>query len=236
MGEPDALAVEDVEDGVPAGGEVFVPGVDELLARRREHGDVLPDRRPGEADDDVHAELARRACRHLHLFGCSPADTLGVAVAPDPVGQDPAVALVDGVVADRLPLEVVADGEDLEVVLLQRLPLRRDVRVVLDRSPRVEVVAPASDLESVVAPARGEATHLLERQVGPLAGEQGDRSGHGHIPFSVRRLMRGSPARSRSRSWSRRPRERAGPGGHRRTTGLGRYLRRCRGPGRRPGG
>ena len=88
VGEPDALAVEDVEDGVPAGGEVVVPGVDEVLAGRREHRDVLPDRRAGEADDDVDTELARGAGGHLHLLGRPLANALGIAVAPDPVGQD----------------------------------------------------------------------------------------------------------------------------------------------------
>ncbi len=89
--------------------------------------------------------------------------------------------LVDRVVADGLALEVVADREDLEVVLLQELQLGRHIRVVLDRGPRIEVVAPAGDLQPVVPPARGQSAHLFERQVGPLAGEQGDRSGHGHF-------------------------------------------------------
>src|SRR5699024_3599566 len=45
-------------------------------------------------------------------------------------------------------------------------------------APRVEVVAPAGDLEAVVAPLAGEPGHLLERQIGPLSGEQRDRSCH----------------------------------------------------------
>ena len=56
-----------------------------------------------------------------------------------------------------------------------------DVRVVLGGAVDVEVVAPAGDLEAVVAPLGGQPAHLLERQVGPLAGEQGDRTRHGQL-------------------------------------------------------
>jgi hypothetical protein len=86
------------------------------------------------------------------------------------------VALVDRVVADRLPDEVVGDGEDLQVVLGQQLEATGDVRLVGQRLVDLEVVTPAGDLQSVVAPLGGEPAHLLERQVGPLAGEQRDRS------------------------------------------------------------
>ena len=53
---------------------------------------------------------------------------------------------------------------------------RRDaqVGVVLVRALQVEVVAGSGDLESVVAPGGGEPGDLLEGQIGPLAGEQGD--------------------------------------------------------------
>jgi hypothetical protein len=43
VGEADAAFVEDVQDGVPAVGEVLVAGIDDLLGDGREHGDVLPD-------------------------------------------------------------------------------------------------------------------------------------------------------------------------------------------------
>ena len=88
------------------------------------------------------------------------------------------MASVDRVVADGLALEVVGDREDLQAVLLQQVQLALDVGVVLGALPRVEVVAPAGDLEPVVAPLGGELGHLLEGQVGPLAGEQRDRSRH----------------------------------------------------------
>ncbi len=178
MREPDALIVEDVEDRVPSVREVLVAVVDHRLGHWREHRHGLPDLRPGEADDGVHAETAGRPCGHLHLLGGPLPDAFGVAVAPDAVGQDPAVALVDRVVADGLSLEVVGDREELQVVLLQQVELVPHVAVVLGGLPDIEVVPPAGDLQPVIAPLGREPAHLDEGQVGPLAGEQGDRSRH----------------------------------------------------------
>ena len=121
---------------------------------------------------------------HLHGLGGPPPHALRLAVAPDPGGQDALVPLVDRVVADGLPGEVVGDRVHLQAVLLEDVPAALHVAGVLDGRPRVEVVAPAGDLQPVVAPLAGQPGHLLERQVGPLAGEQGDRS---YVPSFVGR-------------------------------------------------
>ena len=156
VGEAHAHLVEDVEDRVPAVGEVLVAGVDELLRDRREHRDVLPDRRAGEADDRVDAEACGEPCGVLHLLGGALAHALGVAVAPDALAEDALVARVDRVVADGLPGEVVRDRPDLEAVALEQREPVGDVVVVVP-APRVEVVAPARELEAVVAPRRRRA-------------------------------------------------------------------------------
>ena len=41
-----------------------------------------------------------------------------------------------------------------------------------------KVVTPASQLDAIVACIFGELSHLGQRQIGPLAGKQGDGSGH----------------------------------------------------------
>ena len=107
--EPDADLVEDVDDRVPAVGEVGVAGLDDVVADRREHGQVVPDRRAGEADHGVHAEGRGGAGGGLHLLGGPLPDALGVAVAPDPRVDHVLVALVDDGLADRLAVEVVGD-------------------------------------------------------------------------------------------------------------------------------
>ena len=54
---------------------------------------------------------------HLHGLGRPAPHALRLAVAPDPGGQDAPVPLVDRVVADGLPGEVVGDRVHLQAVL-----------------------------------------------------------------------------------------------------------------------
>src|SRR5690606_30129085 len=172
----------------------------------------VPDGRAGEPDDGLDAELGRGPRGVLHLLGGALPYAFGVAVAPDARGQDPLVPLVDRVVADGLPDEMVGDRPDLEVVLLQRLQLARDVGVVGQGLVHLEVVAPAGDLQAVVAPFRGEPADLLDRQVGPLTGEQRDWPGHrsstGTYRLSSAALF-STAARTR---WTHRPSSKDGVG------------------------
>src|SRR5690606_24632658 len=133
---------------------------------------------PGEPDDGAHVERVGEARGQLHLLGGPPAHALGLPVAPHPLGQDPLVPHVDGVIADRLALEVVGDRPHLQPVALEQLELALDVAGLVP-APGVEMIAPAGELEAVVPPAGGEARDLFERKIGPLAGEERDRTRHG---------------------------------------------------------
>ncbi|MCU1541367.1 MAG: hypothetical protein JWM01_2314 [Arthrobacter sp.] len=177
MGEADAALVEDVQDRVPAVGEVLVAGVDHCLRHGREHRDVLPDGGAGEPDDGVHAEGLGEPCGVLHFLGGPLPDAFGVAVTPDARPDDGLVAEVDRVIAHGLAFEVVGDGPDLEVVLVQHGELGLDVAGFVP-APGVQVVAGDGDFQAVIAPAGGEFRDFLEGQVGPLAGEQGVGAGH----------------------------------------------------------
>ncbi len=85
------------------------------------------------------------------------------------------MTLVDRI-ADGLAHEVRADRPAPQPVALeQRSPLPR-VPGLGNRALDVEVIPPARELETVEPPLRACARELLYRQVGPLAGEQGDRS------------------------------------------------------------
>src|SRR5690606_10069279 len=134
-------------------------------------------RRPREPDHGVDAERAGQPRRVLHLLGGALPHAPRLAVSPHPGRPDVAVALIDRVATPRLPLEVVRDGPHLQAVALEQLELALDVAGLVP-APRVEMVAPAGELETVVAPPGCEARHLLERQVGPLAGEERDRTRH----------------------------------------------------------
>ena len=77
--------------------------------------------------------------------------------------------LVDRV-ADRLADQVVRDRVALQLVRVQKVV--RPLAVVLVGFLDLEVVAPAGQLDAVVTPLLALLADLLERQVGPLAGEK----------------------------------------------------------------
>lgn len=83
------------------------------------------------------------------------------------------VAFVD-IVANRLAHEVIGNRVTLQAVVSEELPLFLDVFGV-DRID-VEVVAPAGELKAVIAHFFGQWGEFFERKIGPLAGEQCDRT------------------------------------------------------------
>ena len=85
--------------------------------------------------------------------------------------------LVDRV-EDRLPDEMGRDRLALQVVPLQHVANPPAIGRILHRLLHLEMVAPAGELDAVVAELLGFAGHLLEGQIGPLAGEEGDRTWH----------------------------------------------------------
>jgi hypothetical protein len=190
-GEIDVELLEGLEDRAEALGEIGEAGIPIRLRGRREGVDRVPDGRAGEAVDDrgkvvlgaVAAglgveERARGLGRGDHLLGGPLAHALGVAVAPDVGRQDGLVALVD-VVADRLADEVAGDGVAGQAVVLEERPLVVDVFLARGGGIDIEVVAPAGELDTIVAHLLDERGEFFEGEVGPLAGEQGDGTGHG---------------------------------------------------------
>jgi hypothetical protein len=81
-------------------------------------------------------------------------------------------------VADSLTDQVVADGETFEAVTLEDLPLALYVPVIFDCLVHLEVVAPAGELQAVVAHVLGDRREFLYGKVRPLAGKQGYGSCH----------------------------------------------------------
>ena len=173
QGELDPAFLEDVEDGVPAVGELGEARVDHRLGGGGEVVDQVPDARPGEAIDHRHTQLAGGAGGVLHFLGSPLIHLGGVAIAPDVVGQNGLVADVD-IVADRLAHQVVRDGEQLEVVLLEQFAFAGAVGVVGERLLDFEVISPAGQFETIKAPLAGLLAQHFQGQVGPLAGEQRD--------------------------------------------------------------
>src|SRR5215216_403856 len=181
VGEADPYFIENVDDRVPPVGEVGVARLDDLVLDGRKHRRVMPNRRSGEPDDGVDAKRSGGACRGPQLFGGTLPYTLRVTITPDPWVDHVLVAIVDDRFAHRLTIEVVRDRPTAEPMFLQNVLATPDIPVIFGSFCDVEMITPAGDLQSVVAPFRSESAHLLERQIGPLSREQRDRSRLGRI-------------------------------------------------------
>ena len=120
------------------------------------------------------------------------------------------MALVDPV-ADRLADQVSAERPDAETVPLEQLAPSAHVAAVGDRLVDFEVVAPAGELETVESPPRAARGEVIDRQVGPLAGEERDGACHAVLlrapmcaddPGVRLPILRGS---TRFRRWASHP-------------------------------
>ncbi len=166
-----------VQNGAKAPGEVVKAALPVGLIGGRKGVEAVPDARSGESRDHADAEFLRGAGGVHHLLGGPLAHAFRVAVTPDVGRYDGPVALVNRV-ADGLPDEVVADGVHLKAVLAEQVAHALNVAVFFECALHVEMVAPASEFQAVEAHLLGERREFGERQIGPLAGKQGDGSGH----------------------------------------------------------
>ena len=74
-------------------------------------------------------------------------------------------------VADKLPDQVIADGEHLQVVLFQDIALLLAVALVGGGEGDIEMITPAGQLQAIVAPIRGLFGEYFQGQISPLSGE-----------------------------------------------------------------
>src|SRR4029077_16731160 len=91
------------------------------------------------------------------------------------------VAVVNDRLADRLAIVVVRDRPTAQSVLLEDVSTALEIAFVFGCCCYVEMITPTGDLQPVIAPSRSQPAHLFEREVGPLSGEQCDRSVLGRL-------------------------------------------------------
>ena len=171
QGELHAALAKHVEDWVEPLGQKIEAVVDHFRRNWREGIEQRPNARAREAVDHAHAQLLGGPGGVLQLLGGSGIDFLRIAVAPDVWWQDGLVTGVN-VVQHRLADQMPTDGEHLQIVLFQQFTLLRTVVVLVERLVDLEVIAPAGQLESIVAEAANLPGQLGHGQVGPLAGKQ----------------------------------------------------------------
>ena len=89
--ELDAALLEDVEDRVPALGQELEAVVDHRVGDRRERVEQVPDRRAGEAVDDLHARASAAARAVSFISWIGPLATPSGLPSPQTCRQDPVV-------------------------------------------------------------------------------------------------------------------------------------------------
>jgi hypothetical protein len=194
--EVDILLREDIQNRLPARGEVGEALLHQIGRVGRERIQILPDAAACEAVDHHARELslhlvggaveefAGGASGVFHLLGGALTHAFGVAVAPHPRRQNRLVPRVNRV-AHRLPHKVVANREALQAVSPQNLPARFAVAVVRKGFFDIEVVAPARQLQSVVAELACFLRHRLKGQVCPLSCKESHWSRHRRCTSAV---------------------------------------------------
>ena len=81
--------------------------------------------------------------------------------------------LVDPI-GHSLAHQVVADGKALQTVFVEDVPTALNVVIVLHGLVNFEMIAPAGDLDAVVAKRFSLLAEGVKGQIGPLAAEKSD--------------------------------------------------------------
>jgi len=82
-------------------------------------------------------------------------------------------------IAHRLPDQMAGKGVTGETMGAKQLPFFVDIFLAGQRRLHIEVVAPTGELDTIVAHGPDHRGKFLQGQIGPLAGEQRDRTWHG---------------------------------------------------------
>ena len=100
-------------------------------------------------------------------------------------------------IANGLSDQMVADRPDLEAVLLEYVASALTITVILERAGYIEMIAPTGQFQPVISPGRCLFCERIQSQIGPLACEKRNGTGHGTL-FEPR-----APEVTRSH-WTRR--------------------------------
>ena len=149
----------------------------------------MPDARARKAIDHLHPEPLRRLRRLLQFLRRPLTHPFRIAIAINIVRQNRLVPRIN-VVAHRLSHKVRRNRVTLQPRFRQLRPPRIAVRLVGLR--HLEVIAPAGEFHAIVAEGFRLLQHGFNRQIGPLAGEKCDRSGHGMTAVEWIQLAAGS--------------------------------------------
>src|SRR5262249_11204250 len=107
--------------------------------------------------------------RH-HLLGGALLYAVGHTVAPDVIGKDALVARLDPI-ADRLADTMIAQDRRRQIVPPEQVELLWTIVRVAEGALHLEMIAPASQVEPLIAPFAGFLGQLIKGQIRPLTGK-----------------------------------------------------------------
>ena len=186
-GEHHAVLLELVQDGAPQAHDLVEAVLDHLLGGLREGVEIAPDRGAGEAGDDLHAELLRHGGGLLHGLDAPVAD--GLRLIRQGRGREVVQARI-GRIAHALADDVAGQRLHDQAVLLQIFFDPGDVGIVGQGAVNIDAVAPAGNLQTVIAHLLGEYAQFIKGHIRPLAGAERYRSSHFLLPpLSIFRVI-----------------------------------------------
>ncbi len=154
----------------------------ETVVHDRRTGDRVaghrwPQGRTAATGDDADSEFFGRPHRGQHFLGGPLLDPERLAIAPDVLRQQRLVPGVDRI-AHRLADPVIAQHRRRQVGTVEQFELLGAVVGLAEGALDLEMVAPATQLDALVAPFADLAHKVVERQIRPGPRKQDHGSGH----------------------------------------------------------
>ena len=171
----DSELLKFIEDRLEAGGKIFETSFDLARQYRRERINKVPDAGSSEAVDYRHSETGGGLSRFDQFFSRTLPHAFRVTVAVNIIRKDRLVALVN-IVANRLTDKMGGNGKTFHTSFVKGPALGVAIRLI--RFGYLKVVAPAGKFDAIIAERLRFLHNGGEGHVGPLAGEECDRTGH----------------------------------------------------------
>ena len=177
-GEFDPVILENIQNGIPHIGDIIETGLNGLGGDRRETVKHVPDRRTGEAGDDLHSEIGGGFGGQLHLLNGPFAFFL--RLAGKFFGTENIRSRIVVRIAHELSCQMIADRVKMQVAAGEFIQNRLAVFFVFGGLDHVEVVAGTGQFHAIIAPGSDFLQKSVQRHIGPLSGKKSDRSFHGN--------------------------------------------------------
>src|SRR5260370_21665673 len=140
-----------IEQGVPSPGEFGKAFRDDCRSGTRIRGEVREDRRSAEPAYYADAELLRDTNRRRHFLAGAVPNTVGIALAPNVIGQQSLMARVNHV-ADRLAHAMIAEDVERQLIARQQFESGAAIIRLAEGALDFKMIVPAAQLHAPRTP------------------------------------------------------------------------------------